>query len=92
MNKNTNPLKDYIYVKIKKDSDTYFIACDKKDPVQGLKARLFSMIKTAGKLPKDAEDFEAKDILLYIKDRSLEDHSSCYDQQVVNNCVLHMDY
>ena len=51
MNRNAIKPSDlsYIYVKVKKDSDTYFIACDKYDPVSAIKARLISMIKTAGK-------------------------------------------
>ena len=84
----------YIYVKVKKESDTYFIACDKYDPISGVKARLISMIKTAGNLPKDVdeEEFGPEHILLYIRDRVLEDDATCYDQQVVNNCELTMDY
>ena len=94
MNKKKNPLKDSIYVKIKKDEDTYFIACDKYDPVSGIKARLLSMLKTAGKHPKEVsiEEFGPDHILLYIRDRALEDGASWYDQQVINSWVLEMDF
>ena len=55
--------------------------------------RLFEMLKQHSKLAEPADPdqpYTCEDMVLYLKNRILEDSASCHDQQVNNNETLYM--
>jgi len=79
-----NPFDTAIYVRVKRFNDTFFVLCDEYEDVGAFKGRILEyFIQTqAVKLP---EEVSIDDLRLTIKNRVLENTSSCHDQQVFND-------
>ena len=69
---------DTQFVRIKNSAnETFFVTCRPRDLVSLLKESIHAMNSQA-----------PEDMRLYIRNRLLEDDSSLYDQQVINDCEL----
>ncbi len=74
-----NPFDTAIYVRVKRFNDTFFVLCDEYEDVGSFKGRIleYFMQTQAVKLP---DDISIDDLRLTIKNRVLENTSTCHDQ------------
>lgn len=64
-----------IYIRIKRNDDTFFLLCDEYETVESLKNRVLNvLLKMKLQLPKQEEPFIVDDIRLYIKNRVSNDY------------------
>ena len=79
-----NPYDTAIFVRVKRFNDTFFILCDEYEDVGAFKARILEYFRQTQAV-KLHDEFTIDDIRLTIKNRVLENTSTCHDQQVFND-------
>ena len=79
-----NPNDTAIFVRVKHLNDTFFVLCDEYEEVAAFKGRVMHYLHQTQAI-KLHEDFSIEDIRLTIKNRILENTSTCHDQQVFND-------
>lgn len=80
-----------IYIRVKRFDETYFLLCDEYETVESLKNRLIVVLQRMKfELPKQEEPLTIDDLRFCIKNRVLDNGSTCHDQQVFNDSVIYV--
>lgn len=69
-----------IYIRVKRFDETYFLLCDEYETVESLKNRLIVVLQRMKfELPKQEEPLTIDDIRFCVRNRVLDNGSTCHD-------------
>ncbi len=69
-----------IYIRVKRFDETYFLLCDEYETVESLKNRLIVVLQRMKfELPKQEEPLSIDDVRFCLKNRVLDNGSTCHD-------------